>query len=232
MTAFVCSGIFGLTACGDTGSQGTSVRPYDIAEPTNNATVTEPTNVPEVIESSAKTEMETTEETLNEAHVEQIMQWIDKSMVKSANIAASVLYRGTGETLYESDNEIKMKCNGTYSSQLPEELAGAVESYFPEIQELNNYCIQIENGEVKGCWCELPMPTKEEILGLTGDYEDSELWNDMGFTDYAALDEGIARLDSSCYGSFPKRTCSVYNEITEDNSGYSNVQPDIRNCAK
>lgn len=218
----------GMCSCGYRSSKSSANNAQVTTSPNNAQPDTEAailTIAPQEVETEPK------QVELDEAHVEQIMQWIDRSMTTLATSHASALYRALEYSLENIDMEQRKKLDGTYNSDIPAELKAGVNEYYGDITQLKNYSIVIEGGEIKGCWAEVGTWTKEDVLSMSGDYDGKiELWMDMGFTDYEALDEAMNRLSMSYYGSMPKMTCSVYNDMTEKNSGRSNEKPDINNC--
>ncbi len=164
---------------------------------------------------------------VNEEHVEKIMQWIDENATLTANRNASVLSIQV-ETVLESIEEGQRKqYDGTYESDLPAEIVAELEDMDPVINEVKDYCVQIENGEVEACWVENDKAT-EETIALLSEYDFG--WDEIGFTDNEALDEAKSRLKGTYYGSYPTSTISIYDESADDYPGYSNEKPDINNC--
>jgi len=223
----------GVYSCGDSSSQSSSNKTNNTQAATSQNNVQSDTEAAALTNAAEEVNTEPEQSALDETHVEKIMQWIDRSMTSAAGSHANTLYRSLEYSIEDIDKGQRKNLDGTYNSQIPAELAAGVNEYYSDISQLKNYCIVIQEGEIKACWVEVGTWTKAYVLGLSGDYDgEQEIWIDMGFTDDAALDEALKRLSKSYYGSMPKQTCSVYGDMNENNSGRSNEQPDINKCIK
>lgn len=233
-TILVFGSLLNMAACGDASSGSESSDTSQKSEITSTHSEAENSEDTAAVE----TENVTVQNTLNEDHVEKIMQWVDKSMTTSANNYARIIYNGIkGEAMGDMSESQRKKYDGIYNKNHPFEIS------IQNIDEyLDDYCFQIEGGEITACWVAVNTWTEEFILSLKGDSEGIELWDDMGFTDYDALHEAVGRLNSLYYGAAPVSTISVYDEPQEEGNRYylepekvyiySNQQPDINQCKK
>ena len=158
-------------------------------------------------------------QTINEEHVNQILNWLDMSCTTASNVSASFLSKAVGNALSENSN---INYNGIYENSFPTGLESYINDYY-DCTIFKEYCIKIDNGTVS-TWVSIEMNTDNITAQDTG-----ELWSDLGYTDQNALTAALDRIDKIHYGMYPNRTYSIYQEPDSlpDAPWYSNKKPEL-----
>ena len=166
-------------------------------------------------------------------HIRQMLEYLDKSWTASANSIAKCFSQAIATAMYDL-NVKSGDYDGVYMSELPQELLEKALDYF-QITDYEKYCVEI-NGNDVNCWVLVNASKSIEENKNNLENNPEEFMNEMsetfGYVDIDAWKQALSETNVIYYGSYPNTTVSQYNEVSENNSGYSYSEPDISNCSK